>query len=305
MICARNDLKFRFSTEGAGVIIYRGASDRKGEGCHQLGHGPGYATDAGLMDPLRIHLLSPLIFCLRWLSRIIVMDSFLLPDLKRRVFGFDISTLERFMLTANPRLGHRFLHCLPWPSLVNLSSTSYLMREIVKHYRERFWNVDNFFDLWFEDTVTQFRSILAFTGAIATGCQVLRFFDRDPPDERSHLDIVTRVGGVGALVVYLEGIGFCRTADAPCSLSNSYNTMSHVFQLTSNPAFRDRSSSNGILSVLEFRRPIGAGSTFWSGPTYDRSASIQLIVVAQDPVYHMLMHFHSSGSYFGRPFQTF
>ena len=168
------------------------------------------------------------------------------------------------------------------------------MKRLISMYQKLAWSIDNFLGLWFDDNVVRFRSIMALAGAIATGCQVIRFFDRDPPDERSHLDIVTRVGGVGAIVIFLEHMGYVLKADAPSLHTNNSGTMTQVFQLTSSLSFQAKTSANGVVAVMEFQRPTGDNYMSWSGPSYDRYTSVQLIVVTQNPVHHMLMHFHSS-----------
>lgn len=140
---------------------------------------------------------------------------------------------------------------LQWPDLTNLSLTAREIRTAVVSYRLRAWNVSNFLR-FFVDQDISFRAVMAFAGALITGEQVLRFFDRLPPTLKADLDIVTRVGGVVPLILFLESIGYVRRPDAPSLAKESFPIMSHAFQITSSSQFAEKGGATGVVSVIEY-----------------------------------------------------
>lgn len=206
----------------------------------------------------------------------------------------DLSPIELFILCNKEDICDRLMRWLPWPDITCLSSTSTVMRAFVNLYRQRAWATHTFFEHWFEDQFNRFRSLLALTGALVTGEQLIRFFDRRPPDKESNLDVVTRVGGAGALVLFLEHIGYQLEPDAPSTHSESNPAMSQIFGITSSPAFENKGWVNGVLAVLEFTRPVGDNPKSWLNPPYDRCARMRVVIVAQDPVDHVMTSYHSS-----------
>lgn len=216
------------------------------------------------------------------------------PYLDQQELSFELSPIERFLLCHEEDVLDYLMWWMPWPDLTRLSSTSRIMRDSISMYRKRAWAADEFFFHWFGDDFNRFRSVLALTGAVVAGEPLIRFFDRISPGEDTDLDIVTRVGGAGALVLFLERIGYQLESDAPSTHSESNPAMSQVFGITSSLAFDNRGWTNGVLAVLAFTRPLGSVPTTWIGPTYERFASIRVVIVAQDPVDHIMLSYHSS-----------
>lgn len=208
--------------------------------------------------------------------------------------SIELSTIERLTFREDSGALDHILWWMQWPDITNLSATSNVMKEFVESYRQRTWEAEEFFNHWFEDDFNRFRSILALAGALVTGEQVLRYFDRCPPDLDSNLDIVTRVGGASALVLFLEHIGYELEPDAPSTHSEDDQAMARIFAIASSPMFETKGSANGVLSIFEFTRPGGHFFSSWAHSNRDRCARLRLIVVAQDPVDHILLNYHTS-----------
>ncbi|KAJ3530865.1 hypothetical protein NMY22_g8396 [Coprinellus aureogranulatus] len=195
------------------------------------------------------------------------------------------SALRAFLSRGNSAEIDVLFFFIPWPDLTRLSATSSALRKVVEEYRKRIWNVNHHLHP-FVDHAPTFRSILAFSGALVTGWQVIRFFDRLPPSPTYGLDIVTRVGGVVPLVLFLESIAYKRVPENPCISMESFPSMADVFQISSNTSFDSKGGATGIVAVLEYFRVVQES---------DRDTKIRIFVVTQSPVEHMLLSYHSTG----------
>ncbi|KAF6752406.1 hypothetical protein DFP72DRAFT_849880 [Ephemerocybe angulata] len=182
----------------------------------------------------------------------------------------------------------RLFDLLTRPELVRLSCTSSTVKEYVDIYSEDAWNISNFLDLWF-DSPYEFRSYMALTGAVLTGSQAIRFFDRRQPDPSSDLDIVTRIGGTMSLCLYLEEQGYVRVARSR-EAEDEYPLLDDVLSLSSTKRFCSGSGGSGILGIFDFEK--GSFPPFSNG-SWQR-VKVQVITVTQSPIWHIIHTFHST-----------
>ncbi|KAJ3548218.1 hypothetical protein NMY22_g1348 [Coprinellus aureogranulatus] len=207
-----------------------------------------------------------------------------------------ISNFECFVFDLSLKLRATVFGYLSKPDLNRLSRASLFLHSIVEQYCEEAWDITAFLQTWFPNSTGDFRVELARTGAIVTGSQVLRFFDRQPPDPSCDLDIVTRVGGVLDLCMYLEMRGYTRSAREPRRShkpghgddEDGYPILTSAFALTSSVKFLTGGGRTGIVDIIDYVFPdpeVGAEVNY----------KVQLIVVLQPPVEHVLFGFHSMG----------
>lgn len=205
------------------------------------------------------------------------------------------SSLEKFLVrTAFEQMAvhDALLDLLSPRDLGALSGVSFLVREDVERYKRRRWNVDDFLHPWFRHSSPEFRPHLAKAGAIVTGSQVLRFFNREPPDPTCDLDIITRVGGLMTLAMFLSNLGYVRLRRFKMPRSHEdYPLISSIFSLTSSHGFVNRTSKAGIIEIFDFYNRFDAPDS-----EFGRTVKVQVIVVFQYPVEHILFGFHSSES---------
>ena len=211
-----------------------------------------------------------------------------LPVVRRRV----LSTLERFVHGKEPQLRTLIYGMLSKIDLVALSRTSTRMLHSVRAYDTEAWNMIIFLGFWFLNPMG-FRAVLAQSGAVVTGSQVLRFFERLVPLAGSDLDVVTRVGGVVPIVNFLEEEGYRRTVREKKASDDDYHVLTEVFSITSTKDFIRGGGKDCIIAVLDFTRP--AEYRRHSAWRYqDDVLKVQVIVVAQRPIDHIILTFHSS-----------
>ncbi|TEB21626.1 hypothetical protein FA13DRAFT_1819394 [Coprinellus micaceus] len=198
-----------------------------------------------------------------------------------------LSLLERFLIEAKDWDAISLYDRLHWPDLTRLSAASRLLHHLVRSYKETIWNIDIFAAEWFDNPI-EFRAILALTGALVAGSQVVQFFDGHQPLNGTPLDVVTRVGGVPGFIVFLEEEGYEKVPVGGEVNSDAESTMASAFAMSSTIQFQERGRINGIVDVLEYVKPRIPGR-------YAEVVRIQIIVVTQNPVEHILMNYHSTG----------
>lgn len=194
-----------------------------------------------------------------------------------------VSALESFICNVETRVLYELLARVASPELEKLGTCCTLIRDVVLGYKKHAWNINDFFGYWFSDP-DGFRGILAFTGGIVGGSQVLRFLERQGPNQKSDLDVITRLGGTFAIVRFLEGQGYKLHIGGQLTPDSNYSTAFHAFQLSSTAAFDAGGSKVGLIRVLDYLKPAG-----------DHIAKkVQIIVVAREPAEHIVMSYHSS-----------
>ncbi|KAF6745502.1 hypothetical protein DFP72DRAFT_824352 [Ephemerocybe angulata] len=196
------------------------------------------------------------------------------------------SPFEKFLLRMKPSRRMHLFDSMAISDFVSLASASSLLKEITDIYKDTAWKIDDFFSMWF-NTSLEFRCMLAFTGAIVSGSQAIRFLDRMEPAASSDLDILTRVGGVLSLVNYLEGQGYHRVEKKP-GRKEDYPLLADIFALSSTAQFCKGGGKNGILEIFDFKKRL-----FRAIRGVDR-LKVQISVVAQNPIHHMLFSYHST-----------
>ncbi|KAF6746287.1 hypothetical protein DFP72DRAFT_1076495 [Ephemerocybe angulata] len=173
------------------------------------------------------------------------------------------------------------------PELVRLALTSSRLRAVVSGYERRAWDVDAFLGLWFRNVLT-FKAALAFAGAVVGGSQVVRFFERLPPNPRSDLDVISRVGGVFALSSLLESQGYSRVDRRP-GQEEEYPLVTDILAMTSSKEFCRGGGRDGILRIFDFVKHLD------TPPDEEKSTlKVQVIAVAQHPIHHIVHTFHST-----------
>ncbi|KAF6750732.1 hypothetical protein DFP72DRAFT_851533 [Ephemerocybe angulata] len=192
-----------------------------------------------------------------------------------------ISSLERFLATSRTSLHLKVFDRLSAADVVRLSKTSTLIRDALKIYKERKWNIDEFLACWFEDGQS-FRATMALAGAVISGSQALRFMDRLGPAPRSDLDVVTRVGGVLALARYIESQGYKRV-ERPAQPGDKYPLITDVLSMTSSSRFCSGGGRDGIVEIFDFERP-----TWGVLNQFTPTLKVQIIAVTQNPVHHLI-----------------
>ncbi|KAF6743185.1 hypothetical protein DFP72DRAFT_850684 [Ephemerocybe angulata] len=170
--------------------------------------------------------------------------------------------------------------------LMQLASSSSLLKELTNIYKDMVWRVDDFLATWFYASL-KFRCILGFTGAIVSGSQVIRFLDRMEPAISSDLDILTRVGGVLSLVNYLEDEGYTRVQRKP-GRKEDYPLLADVCALSSTTQFCKGGGKHGIVEIFDFEKKLGR-----TLQGVDR-LKVQVVVVVQNPIQHILFSYHST-----------
>ena len=148
------------------------------------------------------------------------------------------------------------------------------------------WNLHRFLSPWFR-SVQEFRCILARSGAVVAGSQVLRYFDRDKPLLNSDLDIVTRIGGALPIASYLISNGYNRAFLRPSLHYGPDPVETDVLGITASRTYRKGGGKSGIFQIMDFVKRTIADSG-------EVSKHVQVIVVAQDPVEHICFSYHSS-----------
>lgn len=136
---------------------------------------------------------------------------------------------------------------------------------------------------------------MARTGAVVTGSQVIRFFDCQPPNPHSDLDVITQVSGVLDLCLFLETNRYSclYRKNGPKNgrgKPDDYPMLTSAFMLASSFQFLSGGGRTGIVEIIDFvkLRP----SADWVGA--EVSHKVQLIVVLQTPIEHIVFGFHSS-----------
>ncbi|TEB18817.1 hypothetical protein FA13DRAFT_1821451 [Coprinellus micaceus] len=208
-----------------------------------------------------------------------------------------LSLLERFLIEAKDWDAISLYDRLHWPDLTRLSAASRLLHHLVRSYKETIWNIDIFAAEWFDNPI-EFRAILALTGALVAGSQVVQFFDGHQPLNGTPLDVVTRVGGVPGFIVFLEEEGYEKVPVGGEVNSDAESTMASAFAMSSTLQFQERGRINGIVDVLEYVKPRIPGR-------YAEVVRIQIIVVTQKPrgTYTDELSLHEAVSFF--PATTF
>ncbi|TEB28824.1 hypothetical protein FA13DRAFT_760060 [Coprinellus micaceus] len=203
-----------------------------------------------------------------------------------------LSAFESFVNSFEiyrPRRSWRLLSYFSARDLVRLGKTSAFMRTVVKGYAANVWNINKFLACWFNRPV-DFRSVLALTGAVTTGSQVIQFFDRRRPRLKSDLDIFTRVAGALPLTLYLEADGYRRKYKHWPEHVDNYPSLTDVFSITSSRSFVQGGPFHGIVKVLDFEKAV------WLTPgnrvTYRK---VQVVVVNKPPIEQIILNFHSTG----------
>jgi hypothetical protein len=204
--------------------------------------------------------------------------------------GRPLSILELFFFREEEYLRSSVLDLLTPVDVTSLSGTSTRMRAIVLEYRRQAWNVNRFLSPWFS-SVTGFRCALAKAGAVVTGSQALRFFDRTDPDLCCDLDVVTRIGGAPALAIYLENDGYSRHFASYPRHSANYPMLIDLYSIASKRAFKRGGGAHGILHIMDFKKNISIGP---DDALKIVTLKVQIIVVTQEPVEHICLTFHSS-----------
>ncbi|KAF6742988.1 hypothetical protein DFP72DRAFT_829185 [Ephemerocybe angulata] len=198
-----------------------------------------------------------------------------------------LAHIERFLILPDPRIRTRLLDGLTIPDVLQLGKTSSIIRDVVDLYVQTRWNIEQFLGMWFGDPAS-FRATLAFTGAVVSGSQALRFMDRLPPAPKSDLDIVTRVGGVTALARFLESSGYTLVEREPHP-QDKYPMLIDVLSITSSKRFCNGGGKDGIIEIFDFERP-----TYGRLNQYTPVTKVQIIAVSQHPVHHIVYTYHST-----------
>ncbi|KAF6742483.1 hypothetical protein DFP72DRAFT_830471 [Ephemerocybe angulata] len=171
--------------------------------------------------------------------------------------------------------------------LINLASSSSLLREIANIYKDMTWRIDVFLSTWFK-TPLVFRSVLAFTGAVVSGSQAIQFLDRMEPAVSSDLDILTRIGGVLSLVNYLEEEGY-RRVERDAGRQEEYPLLADVCALSSTAQFCRGGGKHGIVAIFDFEKEVPR-------EIYGvNRLKVQVVAVVQNPIRHIMFSYHSTG----------
>lgn len=187
-----------------------------------------------------------------------------------------------------PGLCDTLLSFMSIRELMLLAKVSSSTRAAVLRYTTRAWDGSTFLRYWFPHA-EGFRTKLAETGAIVTGSQMIRFFDRLPPLKDSDLDVLTRIGGLLPLAMYLEREGYVRVYRKPrVGRDDDYPLITEVFGVTSSPSFQRGGGKSGIIHVMDFEKDCCHESK-------GKLLKVQVVVVAKPPIEHLL-GFHSSQS---------
>lgn len=160
-----------------------------------------------------------------------------------------ISHLEAVLIKKDCRARNVLFDLLTKPELTFLSACSSLMRTVVSDYSSIIWSIDIFLSAWFRYPVG-FRASLARGGAVMTGSQIIRFFDRQGPARERDLDVVTRVGGVPIISTFLEGEGYSRHPRRVSETGEEYPVITEAFGLASSRDFKRAGGKSGIVADL-------------------------------------------------------
>ncbi|KAF6758167.1 hypothetical protein DFP72DRAFT_845134 [Ephemerocybe angulata] len=197
-----------------------------------------------------------------------------------------LSILEQVVARSPPSaqksVSHALFDALSPPDLGYLSCTSTTMSECVRSYREVAWDIVSFLSHWFigAPDVYAFLDVLELAGAVVSGSQILRFLDRDRPLVDSDLDVITRIGGALRLIDFLGSIGYTGV-----EVKHEYPIDPSVFGISSTRSFAKGGGDQGILHVMDFVKPISRHDC--------TSCKVQVVVVAQHPVEHIIHTYHS------------
>ncbi|KAF5325801.1 hypothetical protein D9611_000602 [Ephemerocybe angulata] len=191
-----------------------------------------------------------------------------------------LSTIEKFLLLSSNSLRNQLFLWLSKPDIVQLSCASSILKEYATIYSEGAWNINTFLEPWFQPP-TIFRGVMAVSGAVVSGSQALRFFDRQSPNIACDLDIYVRLAGAMTIIVYLLESGYRRDVQLR---GGGYPLLSDLQSLSTTKRFCSGGGPQGLLAVFDFDKP-GPGSTMLKA---------QVIVLAQDPIHHVLHNFHST-----------
>jgi hypothetical protein len=201
-----------------------------------------------------------------------------------------ISHLSQFLARAEMAVTFKVFSILSPIDLCFLSCTSSFNWYVVDTYRREIWSINRFLSPWF-DSVPRFRASLAKNGAVVSGSQALRYFQREEPDVDSDLDVVVRIGGVLTLATSLVRDGYTQVSRSALRPKSSYPLCAEIFALASQSSFMHGGRRTGILDVIDF---VKTETHIMPGPDVEVTLKVQLIVVAQDPVEHIIMSYHSS-----------
>ncbi|TFK18559.1 hypothetical protein FA15DRAFT_660589 [Coprinopsis marcescibilis] len=180
----------------------------------------------------------------------------------------------------------RSFWCLLEPREITLFSVcNSTARSIVLDYVRRAWSVDTFLQLWF-DKPRLFRYRLGLSGGVISGSQVLRFMDRELPYPGSDLDILVRIGGAVELHECLVLFGYKRRGKRGDDDRDRYGCISRIFRKAAKAENRIKPEKNGILEVINY-------SKLRPNSVNQETLKVQMIVVAQPPIQHIMLTYHS------------
>lgn len=199
------------------------------------------------------------------------------------------SKFETFIYRLKRSLQRKIFSYLSACELNILSRCSKRLANEVSDYSMFAWNLDNFVRNWFHHT-DDLRATMAYTGAVISGSQIIQFFDRCPPIASSDLDILTRIGGIPALICFLESEGYRQVPRK--ETEHQYNALADCLAVSSSTGFVDRGRRHGILFIADFERV--AGPYLRPGLHEKEKIKVQLIAVTQNPIEHLIYTYHSS-----------
>lgn len=200
------------------------------------------------------------------------------------------SVFETFIYRLKRSLQREIFNYLSPHELNVLARCSKRLANEVNGYSMFAWNLEDFVQQWFHHT-EELRATMAYTGAVISGSQIIQFFDRCRPIASSDLDILTRIGGIPALICFLESEGYSQVPRP--KTEQQYDALTDCLTVSSSDAFvLNRGGRHGILFVADFART--TRPPLRPGHQEEETIKVQLIAVAQNPIEHLIYTYHSS-----------
>jgi len=200
-----------------------------------------------------------------------------------------ISRYELFLFSLRNPLLLYLLSFLDVDTICTLAKVSRRLRAFCGYFSADAWNIDKFLRPWFSN-LHGFRQVLHSCGAIISGSQALQFFNR-VRYPTSDMDIYVRMTGLLQLTRWLLGQGYRRdTSNGIAGLA--YLTSAEGTVLGDRDFFQTQRKKNkrqgnitGIYNYVNLLEEV-------SHPGERRY--VQVIVLAVDPIEHILFDYHSS-----------
>lgn len=200
------------------------------------------------------------------------------------------SSTEFSLFSASTPISFTVLSMLPTRDIMSFGLVSRDGYAACLRYLTSAWSFHKFFAKWVTDT-EGLRSVLLLTDAVVSGSQALQFFDRSEYPN-SDLDIFLRPDRLQTLVQWLLQAGYTFPSDL-----NRGATVTPTGNIISTKTFSASYPCSASFKVYNFTRNTRTSCyTHDSNVVHQTAMQIQLIVTNQDPVEHILSHFHSSTS---------